>query len=229
DPEIRAKETAAVLSNAVRSAPGKNLREAFEPMFERLFRTSVIKHPREISDAIYPVMGPAIRTYVAAAIREFAESLNQIAEKSVSWRAIRWRIEAQVKGRPFSEILLSRSLLYSVDQVFLIHRKSGILLANVAADSAVVKDADMVSSMFAAIQDFVSDSFTEGGQELETIDAGRHKLWIQYGPKALLVGAISGTAPVELKSVFRSALEKIHEVLSVPLGTFKQGDTSIFE
>lgn len=229
DPSLRASDTAKVLPEAIKTAPGKSLRDAMEPLFERLFRSSVARHPREISDAISPVMGPAIRSYVAAAIREFAESLNQIVEKSASWRAIRWRMEARVTGRPFTEILLARSLLYSVDQVFLIHRRSGLLLAYAAADTAVVKDADMVSGMFTAIQDFVSDSFTEAGQELETIDVGRHKLWIQYGPKAMLVGAVSGTAPVELRAVFRSALDGIHEKLYSALDSFRQGDIAVFE
>jgi len=229
DPQIRAAETGKVLPGALKAAPGRSLREALEPVFEKSFQNSVRKHPREISDAIYPVMGPAIRSSIAAAIREFAESLNQIVEKSASWRAIRWRIEARVTGRPFTEILLTRSLLYSVEQVFLIHRKSGLLLLHLAAESAVVKDADMVSGMFSAIQDFVSDSFIEAGNELETIDVGRYKLWIQYGSKALLVGAVGGTAPVELKGVFRSALEKIHETLFTELDTFKQDDLNVFE
>jgi OOP family OmpA-OmpF porin len=229
DPNVRAAETADVLPDAVKSASGKRLRESFEPLFERLFKNSVIKHPRDISDAISPVMGPAIRNYVAAAIREFAESLNQIVEKSASWRALRWRIEARVTGRSFTELLLSRSLLYSVEQVFLIHRKSGILLAHAAAEGAVVKDADMMSGMLSAIQDFVSDSFSEAGQSLETIDAGRYKLWIQHGSQALLVGAVSGTAPVELKNVFRAALDRIQEELLGPLESFKQGDLSVFE
>jgi outer membrane protein OmpA-like peptidoglycan-associated protein len=229
DPSIRSAETGKILPAAVKSASAKNLRESLDPFFEKSFRNSVRKNPREISDAIYPVMGPAIRSSIAAAIREFAESLNQIIEKSASWRAIRWRIEARVTGRPFTEILLTRSLLYSVEQVFLIHKKSGVLLMHVAAKSVVVRDADMVSGMFTAIQDFVSDSFLESGQELETIDVGNYKLWMQYGSKALLVGAVSGTAPVELKSVFRTALEKIHQELFAPLDTFKQDDLSVFE
>lgn len=229
DPDVRSGETGRVLPAAVKAASGKRLREALEPVFEKSFQNSVRKHPREISDAIYPVMGPAIRASIAAAIREFAESLNQIVEKSASWRAIRWRIESRVTGRPFTDILLTRSLLYSVEQVFLIHRESGVMLLHMAAQSAVVKDADMVSGMFTAIQDFVSDSFTEGGQELETIDVGRYKLWIQYGSKALLVGAVSGTAPVELKGVFRSALEGIHATLFAALDNFKQDDLSVFE
>lgn len=229
DPARRAVDIAQVLPDAIRTTRARSLREAFEPIFEKSFQSSVRKHPRELADAIYPVIGPAIRAAIAAAIRESAEALNQIIEKSASWRAIRWRIEARVTGKSFTEILLARSLLYSVEQVFLIHRRSGLLLVHAAAQSSVLKDADMISGMLTAIQDFVSDSFTEGGQELETIDTGRFKLWIQYGSKALLVGAVTGTAPVELKGVFRTALEKIHETLFAELDTFKQGDLAVFE
>lgn len=45
----------------------------------------------------------------------------------------------------------------------------------------------------------------------------------------MLVGAVSGTAPTELKGVFRSALEKIHETLYAELDTFQQGALSVFE
>ena len=218
-----------MLPEAIKGARAKALRESLEPVFEKAFESSVRKHPKELSDAIYPVMGPAIRSSIAASIREFAENLNQIVEKSASLRAIRWRIEARVTGKPFSEILLTRSLLYSVEQVFLIHRKSGLLLQHVAAKESILKDADMISGMLTAIQDFFSDSFSQEGQDLETVDTGRYKLWIQYGPKALVVGAVSGTAPTELKSVFRNAIDQIHATLYEELDKFKQGDTAVFD
>ena len=189
DPAKRASEVGRILPEALKAVRTKKLSEALEPAFERSFHSSVRKHPKELADAIYPVIGPALRSSIRAAIREFAEGLNQMVEKSVSFRALRWRLEARMTGKPYSEILLARSLLYSVEQVFLIHRKSGLLLLHVVAEAqeSVLKDADMISGMLTAIQDFFSDSFTEGGQDLETVDAGRLKLWIQYGPKAVLV------------------------------------------
>ena len=218
-----------VLPEAIRTAKGKALRDALEPMIEKAFSSSVRKNPKELADAIYPIIGPAIRTSIAAAIREFAEALNQIVEKSASFRAIRWRIESMISGKPFTEILLARSLLYSVEQVFLIHRRSGLLLQHAAAQGSVLKDADMISGMLTAIQDFLSDSFTEGGQDLETVDAGRFKLWLTYSPKVLLVAAVSGTAPMELRQAFRKALEGIGESLQGPIDNFKQNDLSVFE
>jgi outer membrane protein OmpA-like peptidoglycan-associated protein len=229
DPDQRAEELAQVLPAAIKSGKAKGLRDALEPIVERSFHSSIRKNPKELADAIYPIMGPAIRNSIAAAIRDFAEALNQIVEKSVSFRAIRWRIESLITGKPFSEILLSRSLLYGVEQVFLIHRPSGLLLQHAAARGSVLKDADMISGMLTAIQDFLSDSFTEGGRELETVDAGRFKLWLTYGPKLLLVGAVNGTAPAELRQKFRKALDGIEETLQREIAHFKQDDLSVFE
>jgi len=229
DPRRRSADLAQVLPDAIKATRAKALRTALEPIFEKTFQSSVRKHTRELADAIYPVIGLALRNSIAAAIREFAESLNQVVEKSLSFRAIRWRIEALLTGKPFSEILLARSLLYSVQHVFLIHRRSGLLLYQAAAQTSVLKDADMISGMLTAIQDFVTDSFSEAGQELETVDAGRFKLWIQYGSKAMLVGAVTGNAPVQLRGVFRNALDQIHEALYAQLDRGQQDDLSVFE
>ncbi|MFL6417184.1 MAG: OmpA family protein, partial [Bryobacteraceae bacterium] len=125
-------------------------------------------------------------------------------------------------------IVLSNSLLYSVREVFLIHRGTGVLLEQ-AAREAVTKDADMISSMFTAIQEFVRDSFigTEN-TNLETIDAGSLKLWIQHGAHVMIAGALDGTPPLELKTVFRGALTEIQEMFSTELQTF-EGDVTPFE
>ncbi len=229
DPAKRAEDLAQVLPAAIKAAKPKGLREALEPVVEKSFQNSVRKNPKEVADAIYPVIGPAIRASIAAAIRDFAEALNQIVEKSASFRSIRWRIEALITGKPFSEILLSKSLLYSVEQVFLIHRSSGLLLQHAAARESILKDADMISGMLTAIQDFLSDSFAAGAQNLETVDAGQFKLWLTYGTKVMLVGAVSGTAPVELKHVFRKSLDGIEESLHSEINNFKQDDLSVFE
>jgi outer membrane protein OmpA-like peptidoglycan-associated protein len=87
----------------------------------------------------------------------------------------------------------------------------------------------MIAGMLTAIQDFLSDSFSGGGQDLETVDAGRFKLWLTYGTKVMLVAAVSGTAPVELKQVFRKALDEIEETLQREIGSFKQDDLRVFE
>jgi outer membrane protein OmpA-like peptidoglycan-associated protein len=223
-------EVASVLPEAVRTARQRSLRDALQPLFEKAFQSSVRNHPQELADAISPLLRRAIRRSITEALRDFTDGLNQLLEKGASLRAVRWRIESRVTGRPFNEILLSKSLLYTVEQVFLIHRATGLLLAQAAIDgSSMLKDADMVSSMLLPLQDYVSDSFTEEHQQLETLDVGRHKLFIQYSPKALLVGAVSGSAPAALRTVFRNALDEIQTRLYAALDTFQGGDVAPFE
>jgi outer membrane protein OmpA-like peptidoglycan-associated protein len=137
-------------------------------------------------------------------------------------------VEAIRSGRSFAELVLSKTLVYRVEQVFLIHRETGLLLQHVVAESVEAQDADMVSGMLTAIQDFVRDSFQLGaGDELQTMEVGDLQVWVEQGPRAVLAAAVRGTAPVELRQTFRAALEAIHHELGPELGAF-DGDAAPF-
>ena len=122
-----------------------------------------------------------------------------------------WRIEAARTGRSFGEIALMRSLRFRVEEVYLIHRETGLLLGHLAAKGAVTQDADLVSGMLTAVQDFVRDSFTPGkSEELETMRVGEYTVWVLHGPSALLAAVVSGVAPPDLRNIFQRTLERIH-------------------
>src|SRR5437868_5404679 len=56
DPVRRTADVAQVLPQAVQGARPKSLREALEPVFEKSFQNSVRKHPKDLADAIYPII-----------------------------------------------------------------------------------------------------------------------------------------------------------------------------
>lgn len=217
NPDIRAEEIGRLLPNA-------KIRKSLE----QVLRSILKRDAGLVAEAVRPVILQSVRKAVTDALRDLTESLALMAEKSVSPRALQWRFEAWRSGKKFSEIVLSRSLLYSVREVFLIHGKTGVLLQQ-ATKQAITKDGDMISSMLTAIQEFVRDSFagTEN-KELETVDLGSFKLWIQHGPRAMIAAAVNGAPPVELKGVFRSALDEIEEKFAGDLTSF-QGDVAPFE
>ena len=217
DPELRAEEIGPILQRA-----------RIQKSLSHLIKTILKKDPGLVEEAVRPIIFESVRKHVTDALRQLTESLNQIAEKSVSLRALQWRFEAFRTGRKFGDIVLSRSLLYSVREVFLIHGKTGVMLQHVARE-AVTKDADMISSMFTAIQSFMRDSFVDTeSRELETIDLGSFKLWIQHGPYAMVAGAVSGTPPSDLKGVFHAALDEIENKYAPQLRSF-QGDVTPFQ
>ncbi len=156
------------------------------------------------------------------------ESLNQTLEHSLSLRGLRWRLEAWRTGKPFAEIVILRTLRYRVEQVFLIHNHTGLLLHHVVTGAVSAPDADLVAGMLTAIQDFVQDSFgKDRGPRLETVHLGELTIWIERGATATLAGVIRGNAPQELRAVFQDALESIH-VQQGPLLEAFQGDATSF-
>ncbi len=211
NPELLAENVSRILPDAVRlrSSRDEDLTRALSPAVEKSLRMSVQRNPRPIVDAIFPIMGPAIRRAISAAITGLIQSLNQTLEYSLSIRGLKWRWEAIRTGKPFAEIVLLHSLLYRVEQVFFIHRESGLLLQHVSAIPS--QSADLISGMLTAIQDFVRDSFQVRETEtLETMTVGDLNVWIEQSPHAILAAVIRGNAPQELRATFQSTLEQIH-------------------
>ena len=231
DPETRAEDVSLVLAEAIMIRSGKDaqLTSALLPTVEEAIIRSVQRDPKTLVDALFPVMGPAIRKAIASTLAAMLQSLNETLTEGFSAQGLKWRLEAWRTGRPFAEVVLLRTLVYRVEQAFLIHRKSGLLLQHVSANPGAVQDADMVSGMLTAIRDFVHDSF--GGAEAGGLDAfqvGDLTVWVEQGPLAILAGVIRGNPPQELKAVFAETIEKIHGDQARDLEAF-EGDAAPFE
>jgi len=228
--KLNAENLSQVLPEAIakRPLPDEALTEALLPTVENAIQASVRRDANIIATAIFPVLGSGIRKAVAAAISEMTQTLNQTLEYSFSNQSMKWRMEALATGKPFSEIVLLHTLLYRVEQVFLIHKETGLVLQHVVAPAVAAQDADLVSAMLTAIRDFVQDSFgVQKDDSLDTLQFGELTLWIEQGPQAILAGVIRGNAPQKLRSVFQDAIERIHIEQSNALEAF-DGDTTNF-
>jgi outer membrane protein OmpA-like peptidoglycan-associated protein len=228
DPQRQLKEVSNVLPEAIaaRSRQDDELTSAIYPTVSAALERSVRKNPQPLVDAIFPIMGPAIRKAIAAALSGMVQSFNQTLNYSMTARGLQWRWEAFKTGRSFAEVVLLHTLIYRVEQIFLIHKESGLLLRHVAADEVVVQDSDMVSGMLTAIQDFVTDSFqTSRDNQLETLQVGDLSVWIEQGPQAFLAAVIRGSAPQELRETLQEILESIHFQFGTALADFT-GDSA---
>ena len=127
DPKLHAEDVSRVLPDAIalRTSRDKRFTKALMPTIEEGITGSVRKNPETLANAIFPVIGPAIRKTIAQIFSQMVQSLNQTLEHSLSIKGLKWRIEGIRTGRPFAEVVLSHTLLYSVEQVFLIHKKHG--------------------------------------------------------------------------------------------------------
>lgn len=235
NPRIRAKELSRPLPEAIRlrNAQDDALTEALAPTIVTAFHNSVKKDPRPIADAISPLMGPAIRRAIAVALSSFVQTIDQALKHSLSWQGVKWRFEALKTGKSFAEVVLYHTLVYRSEQVFLIHKQTGLLLHHVAADPTITKDADIVSGMLTAMQvaigNFARDSFGSSNEQIDTLDMGDREVWFESGPQAVLAVVIRGEAPETLRSeFFAPALEAIHVEQREAFDSFN-GDASGFE
>lgn len=230
NPEIDAEDISEMLPEAVilRTMQDDRLSNAMVPSIEQAIDSSVKKDINILSEAMFPIMGPAIRKAIATAMDSMLQSLNQTLEHSVSPQSLKWRIEAKQTGKSFAEVVLLRTLVYRVEQVFLIDKHSGLMLQHIIAPMVSAEDPSLVSAMLTAIQDFIKDSFDVTKHEgLHTLEFGELTIWIEEGPNCVLAGIIRGNAPEELRIVFQNTIEKIHLKLGKEFNDFA-GDTEPF-
>ncbi|MBE9006538.1 OmpA family protein [Fortiea sp. LEGE XX443] len=231
NPQIQPEDISRLLPEAVvlRSKQDKQLVESIVSTVEEAIQASVSRDENVLSEAFFPVIGPATRKAIATALDEMMQSLNQTLEHSLSPESFKWRLEARRTGKSFAEIVLLRTLVYRVEQIFLIHKKTGLLLHHVITKQVAVQDPDLVAAMLTAIQDFVKDSFSVQKEDtLRSLRFGELTIWIEEGPQALLAGIIRGKPPQELRQVFQDAIEKIHLKLGTEFHEFV-GETEPFQ
>ena len=197
------------------------------PVIEQAIFTSVQNNPTVLADALFPVMGAAIRKSISDTFREMIQSLNQTLENQFSVERVKWRFEAMFSSKSFAEIVLLKGIKYQVKSVFLIHKETGLLIQDAYPEESLLDEADMVSSMLTAVQDFVKDSFSNqlnASDTLDTIKLNDFNVWIEDAPLAYLAVVIEGSPPESVRQIFKSNLEDIHGKFTPILSDF-EGDT----
>lgn len=200
-----------LLDEVERGERREALHRALAPVVAAALTDAVRRDRRRIVDALFPVIGPAIRRSIAEALRGFVADLNRALEHSLTPRGIAWRIESWRSGVPFAQVVMKHSLRYRIDHLFLIERESGLLLHRHSAPELPDLDADAIAGMLTAIADFVRDSVrADEDAGLASATVGEHLLQVLEGPHAVLACFIRGVPPPALAERLRAALEDLH-------------------
>ncbi len=200
------------LIETAQSGPQKAaLQRALSPAVAAALDDSVRRAPQSIVDALFPIIGPAIRKAIAEALRSFVVDLNRAMEMSFTPRGLKWRIESWRTGVPFAQVVMRRTLNYSIDHLFLIEQDGGILLYRYSAPELADLDADAIAGMLTAIGDFVRDSVQSDHRDsLGSATIGEHVLIVKEGPRANLAAFVRGVPPQALLDRLAQKLEDLH-------------------
>ena len=223
-----------VVSEALfdRETKDGSVNKVLVPLVEKSLHRSIEANSEKIVGTLYPLVGTLVRKAVSSFLVEFVERTNALIENSFSPKSVSWRFKAWQSGVRYSEYVASQIYQYQVQQLLVIHRETGTLLHSISSDPEKEKDADLISSMLVAINDFVADAFgvtaTESDNELGEIKTEDFTLLIKIGPQALLVAAVTGSIPPEVRGKLQQALEEFHRFYQQPLIHY-DGDNAPFD
>ena len=105
--ELRSADVADILPEAIHTSQqqGSDLTEALRQPVGECLQQEFHDDPQSYGDALYPVMGPAIRKSIMHTLRTFAQQINEAVEQSLTPRGLSWRIQAWRAGVPFGEFV----------------------------------------------------------------------------------------------------------------------------
>lgn len=174
------------IANSTRSEG--ELGDALRPEIEHAIYSSARIEDTRLAEAIYPVVGPAIRKMVADIFT---------LDKSKGGQA------------------------FSVEQVLLIERSTGLMLASTATDEGALEDADIVSGMIDALKTFVQEAFEADDRDgLSDLRVGDLSVLIESGPRAILASVVRGIPSQDYRDSAARTLEEVHMQFAGELDAF---------
>jgi len=176
----------------------------------------------EMVEALYPVIGQTVVRAVSEALRDLVRAIDAQMRSSFSPRMLAQRLRARLSGVSDAEFALRAALPFRIDEIFLIHRESGLLLRHVSPGGEAAPDSDLISGMLTAIRDFTADAFGQGGEgQLDEIQYGERGILIEAAQYAYLAVVYEGIAPQGFRSQVR---ERIVEISTAYEGVLRNYD-----
>ncbi len=136
------------------------------------------EQPEKMAEALYPVLGPALRKMVAGLFK---------------------RSEGD-EVKPFD-----------VEQLFLIHRETSLVLSHSILHEGAERDPDLVSGMLSAIRSFVEEAFAlDEFDGMNSLELGDLTILVEWGPKAILAVVVRGFPDSAAKFHYAETLRQVH-------------------
>jgi len=225
---------------------GEEMAEIVAPLMGPAIKKQVGESKDEIVEALYPVIGQTVRRAVAEAMRKLVREINARLDKAFKWQGTWARLRARLAGMPPPVAVIPHVFPFTVEQIFLIDQRTGLLLlheaqsthADFAPDEKNGREENggpeqgkpqMIGGMLTAIQDFVKDAFgaAQAG-DLQEIKYADQVIFIAASPPVFLAAVTQGAAPLQFPERLRGFLRRLYNAFHQSLRAFA-GDTSELE
>jgi outer membrane protein OmpA-like peptidoglycan-associated protein len=195
--------------------------EALAPVMGGALRKQIADAKDDIADSLYPVIGKAVRKSVAEAIKNLVREINERIDTIVN-QGFRFRKKID------RDLILKQSLPFYLKEIFLIHKKSGLLLSHASYKQDNNGKEDIISGMLSAIREFSKAAFSSGDQSLHEIQYEDLNIVIEEGKYACLAFVIEGIPTINFKEIIKELESKIHLRFFKAMRDF-DGETESFD
>lgn len=195
---------AGVLDGALREAEvarHDEVASAIAPLIVRTVKTEIHNSTDDLVEALYPATGRMVKAYVASAIRDLTNEINRRLDAN----PVMLGLNSLLSGRSATELALADSQRLKVEDVFLVRRATGELVARWPQGQGQSNLDHVMGGVLTAINEFTSEAFKADGSALRQIDLGPSVVYLRVSPAYLLAAKCSGTAPADAEQVFDTA------------------------
>ncbi|MFM1815561.1 MAG: hypothetical protein RLZ98_2256, partial [Pseudomonadota bacterium] len=193
DDEHLKSSVARVLDGALMEAEKfrhEQVSRAMAPMVVKTVKAEFLNSQDELVEAIYPITGRMVKSYVATAMADLANEINRKLENN----SFMLRLRSIMTGRPVAELAISDSQRLNVEEILLIRRGSGELLERWPDTRALSNRDAHLSGILSAINDFAGHAFQEEGGTIRNFAVDDFSMFLRASPSYLLAAKCSGTS-----------------------------------
>ncbi|GEM_PF-717935 len=203
--KVLSTHLSALIAQASQTNPAK-LSLALQSTIAPAISKEIANNKEKMIDALYPVMGGMVSKYVSEAIREFVESVNEKIEDGLSFNRYKRKVKAKLSGVSESELLLYESRESLISSLLIIHKESGLLIAEAHLQDKALEDSHIVASMATAIKDFINDWIQKSQKqgEVQILSYGDATLYIESAGSVYLIAFLDAVPDQELRSHINS-------------------------
>lgn len=207
------KSVASILDGALREAEvtrHEQLSQAVAPLIVKTIKSELRNSQDEMVDALYPITGKMVSRFVKMEMDALAEQINAklggTAPSDLERRAKAARVSV-------GDLLLAETQALKVDELFLVRRGSGELVAHwerpvqgVTPAGAQGNNRDaLIASYLTGITAFSEEAFDAKAGSLRSLDLAGERIFVRASPAYLLAARCSGRAPVAVERIIDEA------------------------
>lgn len=202
-----------------------DLQTALAPVVVHTVKTEITNSQDALVEALYPMTGRMVKAYVASAMKDLVNEVNRRLESN----ALMLRIKSWTTGRSMAELALAESQRLKVEELMLIRRGTGELIARWPRRPGRDNHDHIMGGVLSAINSFATEALEEDENSLRQIDLGASQVYLRSSPGHLLAAKCSGTAGVSIEQViddeFLAAVSELHDAPYESAGATEQLST----